>query len=130
MKLALAVTGLLVCSALLSWGAAQSEEPDEYGSWMELPYEDWPKIAVINQIDYSDGHHPVAGCGLLLEVGDEIVGATAKHVLTYFKSAEMDSVDFQGTLKSWKMFPKDAPSEVVIVGQMINQNAEESLQRA
>ncbi|MHC4305835.1 MAG: S1 family peptidase [Planctomycetota bacterium] len=129
MKPALAVAGLLVCSALQAGEPAPSAEPDAYGSWMELPQEDWPKIAVVNQIDYTDGHHPVAGCGFLLEVGDEVLAATAKHVLTYFKSAEMDSVDFQGTLRSWKMFPKDRPSEVVVVGELINQDAEESLQR-
>jgi hypothetical protein len=129
LKPALAVAGLLVCSALHVGGAAPSEEPDAYGSWMALPQKDWPKIAVVNQIDYTDGHHPVAGCGFLLEVGDEVLAATAKHVLTYFKSAEMDSVDFRGTLRGWKMFPKDRPSEVVVVGELINPDAEESLQR-
>jgi hypothetical protein len=96
---------------------------------MALPQEDWPKIAVVNQIDYTDGHHPVAGCGFLLEVGDEVLAATAKHVLTYFKSGEMDSVDFRGSLKSWKMFPKDRPAELVVVGELINQDSGESLQR-
>ncbi|MHC4711328.1 MAG: hypothetical protein ACYTA3_13180, partial [Planctomycetota bacterium] len=92
MKPALAAAGLLVCSALQVGGAALSEEPDAYGSWMALPQKDWPKIAVVNQIDYTDGHHPVAGRG-------------------------------------WKMFPKDRPSEVVVVGELINPDAEESLQR-
>ena len=129
MKSALAVTGLLVYSALYVGGAATSEEADAYGSWMKLPQQDWPKIALVNQIDYTDGHHPVAGCGFLVEVGDEVVAATAKHVLTYFKSAEMDSVDFQGTLKSWKMFPKDRPSEIVVVGDLINRDPGESVKR-
>ncbi|MHC4126692.1 MAG: S1 family peptidase [Planctomycetota bacterium] len=129
MKSALAVAGLLVCSGLQAGGSAPSEEPDAYGSWMELPQEGWPKIAVVNQIDYTDGHHPVAGCAFLLEVGDEVVAATAKHVLTYFKSAEMDTVDFRGTLRSWKMFPKDRPSEVVVVGDLINRDPQEPLQR-
>ncbi|MHC5006761.1 MAG: S1 family peptidase [Planctomycetota bacterium] len=129
MKPAIAVAGLLIFSALHIGGAAPSEEPDAYGSWMELPQKDWPKISVVNQIDYTDGHHPVAGCGFLLEVDDEVLAATAKHVLTYFKSAEMDSVDFKGTLRGWKMFPKDRPSEVILVGELINADAEESLQR-
>ncbi len=111
MKLSLAVACFLTVVFLAGCGAAQSEKLDNYGSWMKRPPAEWPKIAVINQIDYDDKHHPVAGCGFLLEVGDEVLAATAKHVLTYFKSAKMDSVDFEGTLKSWKMFPKDRPSE-------------------
>lgn len=74
-----------------------SEEPNGYGSWMALSQEDWLKIAVVNQIDYTVRHLPVAGCGFLLEVGNEVVAATAKHVLTYFKSVEMDAVDLNGT---------------------------------
>ena len=106
--------------------AALLEEPDTYGSWMKLPPAEWPRIAVVNQIDHENEHHPVAGCGFLVQVGDEVLAATAKHVLTYFKSPQMDSVDFEGTLKSWKMFPKDRPAEVVVVVELINRDPEES----
>jgi hypothetical protein len=96
---------------------------------MQLPREDWPEIALINRIVYTDGDHPVAGCAFLLEVGDRVVAATAKHVLVYFRSSEMRSVDFRGTLKSWTMFPKDHPSDVVVVGGLINRDPDEPLQR-
>ena len=125
MKLTLAVACLLTVAFLAGRGAAQSTE--RYGSWMKRPPAEWPKIAVVNQIDYDDGHHPVAGCGFLLQVSDEVLAATAKHVLTYFKSAKMDSVDFEGTLKSWKMFPKNRPSDVVVLGELINRDPSESL---
>ena len=58
---------------------------------------------------------------MLLEMGDEVLAATAKHVLTYFKSAEMDSVDFEGSLKSWTMFPKDIPGELVVLDALSTQ---------
>lgn len=105
----------------------QPMEPNDYGIWMKRPPTEWPKIAVINQIEYENKLHPVAGCGFLLESYDEILAATAKHVLTYFKSEQMDSVDFKGTLKSWKMFPKDAPSDVTVVDELINRDPNESL---
>jgi hypothetical protein len=129
MKIAVPAAGLLTCSVLLAAGDTPAEQSDTYGGWMKLPQEQWPKIALVNQIDYTDGHHPVAGCAFLIEYGDEIVAATAKHVLTYFKSAEMDAVDFAGTLKSWKMFPKDRPSEIVVAGELINADPDESVQR-
>lgn len=128
MKLSLNLACLLTATFLAGCGSAQSTGADDYGSWMRRPTDEWPKIAVVNQIDYEDKHHPVAGCGCLLEVGDEVLAATAKHVLTHFKSAQMDSVDFEGTLKSWKMFPKDRPSDVVVVGELINRDPDESLQ--
>jgi hypothetical protein len=34
-----------------------------------------------NQIEYTDGMHPSAACGFLVDTGDEILAATAKHVL-------------------------------------------------
>lgn len=127
MKPALAITCLVAIAFLAGGGGAPSAKVDDYGSWVKRPRAEWPKIAVVNQIDYEDKHHPVAGCGFLLEVGDEVLAATAKHVLTYFKSATMDSVDFKGTLKSWKMFPKDRPSDIVVVDELINRNPKESL---
>ena len=95
---------------------------------MDRPSSEWPHIAMINQIDYTDKHHPVAGCGFLLDTGDRILAATAKHVLLYFKSESMDSVAFEGTLKQWRMFPKDSPEEIVVLDRLINEDPEEPLQ--
>jgi len=129
MRHPLFVTCLVAVALLGAGGAAQSEESDAYGRWMKRPPAEWPKIAMVNRIDYVDGHHPVAGCGFLLEVQEEVVAVTAKHVLTYFKSAKMDSVDFEGTLKSWRMFPKDRPTDVVVVDKLLNRDPKESIKR-
>ena len=69
---ALAVVGVVLGLALVTGGIAWSHEPDTYGSWMQLPREQWPNIALVNRIEYTDGQHPVAGCGFLLEVDDEV----------------------------------------------------------
>jgi len=73
---------------------------------------EWPPITMINQIVCSDTNYAVAGCASLLDTGDEILAATAKHVLRYFKSESMRSVSFWGTLRTWRMFPKDAPASL------------------
>jgi len=99
-----------------------------YGQWMEKPQSEWPQITMINQIDYTDVNHPIAGCGFLLDAGNEIIAATAKHILIYFKSDSMESVDFRNTLKLWKMFPKNNPDDVVVVDELINVNPEEPLE--
>jgi hypothetical protein len=94
---------------------------------MERPQSEWPQITMINQIEYTDNNHPVAGCSFLLDTGDEILAATAKHVLIFFKSETMESVSFGETLKLWKMFPKNNPDDVVVVDKLINENQNEPL---
>ena len=44
---------------------------------------DFPKITMINQIDYFDKHHPIGGCGFLLDIGNDTLAVTAKHVIKF-----------------------------------------------
>jgi hypothetical protein len=118
----------LVVLCLVPVGVASTEDAT-YGSWIHKPYDEWPRIALMNQIEYTDKKHPVAACGFLVDTGDEILAATAKHVLIYFKSETMESVSFRGTLKAWRMSPKDSPGDEVLVEQLINENPKERLKR-
>jgi len=123
-------TGLaawLLCFSALFW-QCQNKGSTDYEQWIKKPQREWPQITMINQIGYTDKNHPVAGCGFLLDTGDEILAATAKHILTYFKSETMESVSFKKTLKLWKMFPKNNPDDVVVVDKLINENPEEPLE--
>ena len=106
----------------------ESAEPGPAADWMTSDPADWPRITMINQIEYTDAEHPSAACGFLLDTGDEILAATAKHVLTYFKSEAMDSVSFGGTLTAWRMFPKDSPDDVVEIDRLLNEDPQESLE--
>jgi hypothetical protein len=103
------------------------QAPESVKRWIDAPKEKWPKIAMINSIQYTDKTFPVAGCGCLVEAGGKIYAVTAKHVLLYFKSEKMDSVHFQGTLKRWRMFPKDRPEDFVEVDRLVNADENESL---
>jgi hypothetical protein len=119
-------TGLMACATAESGRPA---DPDGYGAWMEKDPGDWPRITMINQIEYTDAQHPTAACGFLLDAGDEILAATAKHVLIYFKSKDMDSVSFGDSLVSWRMFPKDRPEDRVLIDRLINEDPQEPLTR-
>jgi hypothetical protein len=96
---------------------------------MDKPQSEWPQIAMINQIEYADTSFPIAGCSFLLDTGEDTVAVTAKHVLIYFKSKTMNSVSFGSELRNWKMFPKDNPDDVVVVGELINENTDESIDK-
>jgi len=125
---------LLLLGVLLLSGCTPAEvpeftDPETVSDWMTEDPTGWPRIAMINQIEYTDAEHPSAACGFLLDTGDEILAATAKHVLIYFKSEAMDSVSFAGTLKSWRMFPKDNPGDAVVIDRLVNEEPNERLER-
>lgn len=125
---------LILLSILLLWActpadAPRSANPEPVSPWMTENPANWPRIAMINHIEYTDSVHPSAACGFLLDAGDEVLAATAKHVLIYFKSQAMDSVSFAGTLKAWRMFPKDSPGDSVVIDRLLNEDPKEPLER-
>lgn len=119
--------GLLPVSALPGYPGERTA--GGYADWVTRSPEHWPRIAMLNRILFTDSNHSMAGSAFLLRNDDEIVAVTAKHVLRYFKSETMDSVAFRDTLIRWEMFPKDAPLEVTVIGELINEDPQESLER-
>ena len=119
---------LVAMMTVITPALGQPDTADSYGQWMEQPQSEWPQITMVSQIEYTDAEHPIAGCGFLLDTGDEILAATAKHVLIFFKSPTMESVDFAGSLKAWRMFPKNSPSDTVLIDRLINTDSSESLE--
>jgi hypothetical protein len=117
-----AVIALGICGPV-SLGAAEDI------AWFKQPPEAWPRITLVNQITYTDTHHPIAGCSFLIRIEDEVLAATAKHILVYFKSGSMEGVDFRGTLEAWKAFPKDRPEDVVLFDRLINGDPDEPIDR-
>ena len=121
--------GLLLLAGCTPTDAPVPTDPEPAADWMTDDPAGWPRITMINQIEYTDAAHPSAACGFLLDTGDAILAATAKHVLKYFKSKAMDSVSFEGTLERWRMFPKDRPEDAVTIDRLINEDPEERLDR-
>lgn len=108
-----------------------SGSPAEGGEkpWFEESPELWPRITLVNQITYTDKHHPIAGSSFLVAVDGDTLAVTAKHILIFFKSETMKGVDFDGTLKKWIAFPKDRPDEIVEFDRLINRDVKESIQK-
>jgi hypothetical protein len=99
-------------------------------AWIDRPQDQWPPIAMVNEVRYIDQYFPVAGCSFLLDTGSDTVAATAKHVLIYFKSDSMQTISFNSTLVSWIMHPKDSPADSVVVGRLINEDPLERIEYA
>jgi hypothetical protein len=115
---------LVVLSFLLAAPPASAAD----APWFENPPESWPRIALVNQITYTDKHHPIAGCSFLVSVKGDTLAATAKHILKYFRSEPMDAVAFEGTLERWQAFPKDHPEDVVVFDRLVNEDPHESIE--
>jgi len=108
---------------------SNSNQSKNEGNWIDKPQNEWPQITMINHIEYIYKTHPVAGCSFLLDTGKDTLAATAKHILTYFKSEQMSSVSFNNTLKTWKMYPRNNPADSIIVNKLINENPDETIDR-
>jgi len=116
-------------SALLAAVAVVGEAPEPAAEtdWASRPPDEWPPITMINEITYTDKAFPIAGCAFLIDTGADTIAATAKHVLTYFKSDSMDAISFAGTLERWRMYPKNSPGDVVVVDRLINVDESEPI---
>ena len=120
---------ILFVSAALFCFCSSEKKDTANDSWTALPQDQWPQVTMINDIEYTDGRHPVAGCSFLLDTGNDTIAVTAKHILTYFKSAEMNSVSFNNTFKSWKMYPKNSVNDIVVIDKIINEDSVEPVDK-
>jgi len=85
-------------------------------------------INLANAIYYSDtSFTDLPGNGFLIDIGDEILAVTCKHVLWTNRPKEMKTIDFKGKLKEWRMVSLNDPSQYVILGDLLNINSNESI---
>lgn len=88
------------------------------------------RMALVNGVTFHNTNYGNnnAGNGFIVNVKGKDYAITAKHILMIVKTDKMESVDFSGELKQWKMFDKNNPSHFLIVDQLINANKAEKLE--
>lgn len=121
---------LLAAFLLLSFVAeAQQKEP-----WIDLPKDQWPVIALINQVQYKNGDRYLApsftyaGTGFLINTGSDTLAATAKHVLWIAKNKKSKSVQINRELASWTMTVKGDSATAAVIDTLINEDSTEILE--
>jgi hypothetical protein len=120
---------LLILSSTVS-SVAIAQQAD----WIKKSKDQWPQIAMINEVWYKDGEryvHPsfeYAASGFIIDTGKDTLAATVKHVLWIAKTKTMKSVDQQGKLQRWIMHPKGNLKDSVVIGQLINADSTEILE--
>lgn len=110
------------------FGFGQVKEP-----WVQKPKEQWPQIALVNDVTYKNGNKyedptiTYAASGFLLDTGKDTFAITAKHVIWVARNKASDKVYINDHLKTWKMYPKHNPKDSVIIDRLINEDPNEKL---
>jgi hypothetical protein len=122
------ITKLLLALCPLSL-FAQVKEP-----WISKPYDEWPTIALTNNIQYKNGDryiHPsftYAGTGFLVNTGTDTVALTAKHVLLIARNKKTNAVSINKDLLLWSMKPKGNYVDSVVIDKLINDDTAEVIE--
>lgn len=110
--------------------------PAQPAAWTQNPQEDWPPIAMINEVWYENGEryiHPsfeYAATGFLIDAGRDTLAATVKHALWIARPQDLQFVDINDRLERWIMRPKGNHRDSVVIDRLINTDRTEILQGA
>jgi tetratricopeptide (TPR) repeat protein len=86
------------------------------------------QITLSNSIYFSDtSFTDLPGNGFLLDIGDEILAVTCKHSLWQNRPKEIKTINFLGKLNEWKMVVLNDTAQYVILGDLINENNNETI---
>ncbi len=109
---------------------SQTKEP-----WIEKPIEQWPTIALVNEVLYKNGdtyEDPslreigYAGTGFLIDTGKDTLAVTAKHVLWIARNRKSNTVSINDDLEKWIMRPKSS-TNVILMDKLLNEDNKEVL---
>ena len=102
-------------------------------TWITKPKEQWPQIALVNDVTYKNGNKyqdptiTYAASGFLLDTGKDTLAITAKHIIWVARNKASDKVYINDHLKRWKMYPKHNPKDSVIIDRLVNEDQNEKL---
>ncbi len=118
---------MLMCFSLVVF--AQQKE-----SWVGKPISEWPKIALINEVQFKNGDRYVhssfkyAGTGFLISSGKDTLAATGKHILWIAKNKRSKATELNSELKEWVMRPKGDTQDSAVIGELLNEDPNEMLE--
>lgn len=124
------------CISLLFLFLPLTIRAQEKETWINQPQEDWPPIALVNEVLYKNGDSyddpslkeiGYAGTAFLIDTGTDTLAATAKHVLWTAQNHKQHGVSINKDLKQWVMHPKGNAEDQVVIGKLINEDTTEVL---
>lgn len=118
---------LLVLNPLILF--SQIREP-----WTLKPQDEWPQIALTNNIQYKNGDRYIhssftyAGTGFLINTGTDTLAATAKHILLIARNKKTNAVSINKDLLLWSMKSKKNYADSVVINKLINDDTAEIIE--
>lgn len=87
-------------------------------------------IALLNRIEFFDTalNQPKFSCGFLLKHNTDTFAVTTKHIIKVIKPEGMKTLQFNGIVKQWSMFPLNRKDEIVITRDLLNESKTEQLE--
>lgn len=87
-----------------------------------------PQITLANSIKYTDSSFTdLPGNGFLIDIGNEVLAVTCKHVFWENRSKSMKNISFNGALQEWRMVVLNDPSQYLILGELLNSDENEAI---
>lgn len=85
---------------------------------------------LVNKIDFVNPKFDQAkfSCGFLIKYSNDTLAVTAKHLLKFIKSDNMNTLTFENSIKSWSLYPLDKKTEMVVCDKLLNENKSEQLE--
>jgi tetratricopeptide (TPR) repeat protein len=102
--------------------------------WILKPQNEWPQIALTNNIQYKNGDryiHPsfaYAGTGFLINTGTDTLALTAKHILLIARNKKTNAVTINNDLLLWSMKSKNNYADSVVINKLINDDTAEIIE--
>jgi len=114
-------TPLLIALILLSSGCSGQENTSK---------KKFEAITLVNKIDFFNPKFDQSrfSCGFLLKYGKDTLAVTAKHILKFIKTDNMNTLTLENNIKSWSLYPLDKKTEIVVCDKLLNENKSEQLE--
>jgi hypothetical protein len=106
----------------------------EKEKWIDRPVQDWPQIALINNVQFKNGDRYIhssfvyAGTGFLIDNKTDTLAATAKHILWIAKNKKSEAVQINEELLHWTMTPKGNHRDSAVIDKLLNEDSSERLE--
>lgn len=102
--------------------------------WINKPFAQWPKIALVNEFNFKDGSRyddtslSYVGTSFLIRTQNDTYAVTVKHALFVAWRKFENKVSVNGKLDRWIMYPKNDKKNYIEVGPLVNDDPDEKIQ--
>jgi len=123
---------LLILIVIAATVISKKEEVvQEKEEWIKQSREDWPDIALVNDINVIDGNKKYrnTGCGFLVDTGRDTLAVTAKHIYMLLQSEKLNTISFDNVIKKWRMYPKNNRRNGIELDRLINEDTSEIINK-